>query len=629
MGCSSSLDDINIKIHKKEVLNNKEKKIKNNKGMKKESSSKKILNNEIKLNLLNNQEREKSSYNNKEKNENNIKIKEKVNKKKYEKEYDKKEITEIKNCKKSIKEFKNSINEKKILFEKEESKNKILIENNDNDKNKKAKNIQFIVKKNENKIEENKDINEKQNLEEKKDIKKNQNLKESKDIKGSEDIKEKKDFKENYNLKDNQNNKKNNEIKDIKDIKVIKEHKDKKDNKNNKENNDLNENKENDNLKENRKNKENKYIKQNEVKERNKMNKEKKEPILIGLNNIGATCYMNATLQSLSNTNELTEYFINRYNFEPNNNKKIISNEYYKVIKNLWDIKNNNHSFSPYEFKEKLSQENPLFSGIAANDSKDLINYLLERLHFELNFINKDNNIDEKEFQITQFDQMDEKKMLKIFKKELSVNYNSIISKIFYGLLETKSQCQKCKNFKYNFQVYSFIEFPLESVNQYCFIKGKRKDYISNNNKNPDIDLYECFEYYNKVDLLEGDNQMFCNICNCLFDSFYFTLLFSVPQYLIINLYRGRGAVYECNVNFPEQLDLTNYVILKDKNTKLELYSVICHIGPSSMSGHFVSYCKNRIDNKWYLYNDGFVSLCENLYDYQKGMPYILFYQAK
>ena len=46
------------------------------------------------------------------------------------------------------------------------------------------------------------------------------------------------------------------------------------------------------------------------------------------------------------------------------------------------------------------------------------------------------------------------------------------------------------------------------------------------------------------------------------------------------------------------------------------------------MSGHFVAYCKNRIDNKWYLYNDAFVTLCTKSKEYTEGMPYILFYEA-
>ena len=337
---------------------------------------------------------------------------------------------------------------------------------------------------------------------------------------------------------------------------------------------------------------------------------------------------MNSTLQSLSNTVKLTDYFLNNFKYDPDDNKKIMSNEYYKVLKNLWDLNNNNKSYSPYEFKEKLSQENILFAGITANDSRDLINFLLQRFHSELNLINKDNNCDENDFNFTQNEQLDENKMLNLFKNEFKINFNSIISQLFYGILETKSQCLKCKNFKYNFQTYNFIEFPLEKINNYCFEKGKRKNFNINENKNPDIDLYECFESYYIMELMTGDNQFYCNICNCLFDGMYGTQLYSIPNYLIINLYRGKGAIYECKVNFPEQLDLTNFVTLKNKNNKLELYSVICHIGPSSMDGHFVAYCRNRIDNKWYLYNDAIVSPCTKPQQYNDGMPYILFYKA-
>ena len=237
------------------------------------------------------------------------------------------------------------------------------------------------------------------------------------------------------------------------------------------------------------------------------------QPQIVQLNNIGATCYMNATLQSLSNTKPLTEYFLNKY--KPNQ-KNIMSYEYYKLEKHLWDKKNNNKPYSPYSFKEVLSKENPLFAGIQANDSKDLINFLLERFHQDLNetkenIINNNNNL--------QQDQTNEQGMLNLFFQDFKRNFNSPISNIFYGIIETKSQCHGCQIIKYNFQVYSFLEFPLQEVNKYCCNKGKRQLYNSDGS-NPDVDLYECFEYYSKVDLMTGENQMYCNICKKLCNAF-------------------------------------------------------------------------------------------------------------
>ena len=140
--------------------------------------------------------------------------------------------------------------------------------------------------------------------------------------------------------------------------------------------------------------------------------KSKNVPILIGLNNIGATCYMNASLQCFSNTKKLTQYFLEHYEADP---KNTMANEYFEVLKNLWNVENNNKSYSPNSFKDLLSKENPLFAGIQANDSKDLINFLLERFHQELNLATKENVMDN-EANANQPDQSNEKLMLKYIK---------------------------------------------------------------------------------------------------------------------------------------------------------------------------------------------------------------------
>ena len=346
-------------------------------------------------------------------------------------------------------------------------------------------------------------------------------------------------------------------------------------------------------------------------------------PITVGLDNVGATCYMNATLQCFSSVSQLTGFFLKKYNYDPNDKNKKMSNEYYKVVKNLWDIKRNKKSYAPQEFKDVLSEENPLFAGINANDSKDLVNFLLERFHQELNDIKNKNNVN---IMLDPNDQLFEYKMLNAFLDEMKCKYNSPISDLFYGIIETKSQCTNCKQIKYNFQIFSFLEFPLEEVNKYCYSIGKRANFKGIGN--PDIDLYECFEQYQLILTMSGDNQLYCNNCNKSYDGLYGTTLYSMPNYLIINLNRGKGAIYQCKVNFPEILQLYNYVSFKEGNTIFQLQAVICHLGPSSMSGHFIAFCRHYKNNKWYKYNDSFVEYCENQHEYRTGMPYILFYKA-
>ena len=357
-----------------------------------------------------------------------------------------------------------------------------------------------------------------------------------------------------------------------------------------------------------------------------RIQKKEIKAVLRGLANIGATCYMNATLQCLSNTEKLTNYFFKEFYYIKEDCTKKISNEYYLLLKHLWNKKGKNY-YEPNDFKKILSKENPLFSGINANDSKDLLNFLLERIHKELNIKIEDKK--NKNYEISIQDQVNEELIKQIFFEEFKHNYNSIISNLFYFTIETKVKCLRCNNIKYNFQVNPFIEFPLEEVNKYLYSQNRLYSLVKNDGSNPDINIYDCFEFYQKIDLMTGDNNMYCNICNMSYDAYYGTNIYVLSQYLIINLNRGRNAVYQCKVKFPEELDLTQYITYKELNTIFNLYAVICHIGPSSMSGHFVAYCKNRMDHQWYLYNDAIVTLCKTPYDYIQHMPYILFYQSK
>jgi hypothetical protein len=116
-------------------------------------------------------------------------------------------------------------------------------------------------------------------------------------------------------------------------------------------------------------------------------------PHLIGLDNIGATCYMNATLQCFCNILPFVNYFKYDknliYRVKNDIGKKTLSSSFKLLIEKLWpnDLINKIKSYSPHEFKAKISYMNELFRGVAANDSKDLVNFIIMTLHEELNMI--------------------------------------------------------------------------------------------------------------------------------------------------------------------------------------------------------------------------------------------------
>ena len=348
----------------------------------------------------------------------------------------------------------------------------------------------------------------------------------------------------------------------------------------------------------------------------------------IGLENIGATCYMNATIQCLVNINELTKYLL----IEDIFNK--ILNEYYKcdilnsyciLLEKLCCDEKITHYYSPKQFKDIISLKNPLFKGIQANDSKDLIYFLIEQMNYEFNKINikiKDNISDynNKKYGDQLFS--DRNLMLKSFISEYSYNNNNIISKLFFSLIENETTCGGCNTRKFNFQSYFSLEFILENI--YNKIYANQNKNISNKN----LSLEQCFENYNETNFLKGENALYCNKCKCQQNSTYITRIYSLSPIIIIILNRGKGNSFKCHVDFPESINVQKYVQCPI-NANYSLIGVVSHLGSSDMSGHFIAYCRHRINKKWYCYNDATVVCCsDQKNDFKKGVPYILFYES-
>ena len=359
-----------------------------------------------------------------------------------------------------------------------------------------------------------------------------------------------------------------------------------------------------------------------------------KKPPLIGLVNVGATCYMNATIQCFSNVDTLTDYFLKNKKEIKNNNNYDLAKEYLKLILNLWKKDAEKKFYEPQDFKDKIGKKNPLFYGVAANDSKDLILFILEELHKELNEANNNpiNNMNNQNNLINS--QNNEKEEYRKFKDEYYNQNQSIIQRIFYGEQESFTYCRNCKVTLFSFSIFNFLIFPLEKVRQYLM--------NTNNYGKGFVSLEDCFIQFISSELMNGPNQMYCNSCRMNADFEMWNKIYKHPEVLIIILNRGKGIEFQVPFQYPLNININKYInkdqnnenYKNNENVEYELISVITHIGDSSMSGHFIACCKSPVDQEWYCYNDAIVSECKNPTNIfgtnnTNSIPYVLFYQNK
>ena len=340
----------------------------------------------------------------------------------------------------------------------------------------------------------------------------------------------------------------------------------------------------------------------------------------IGLANIGATCYINSTIQCLAHCIELSEDILSWYLYHPDKDKqsRCISYSYADVLYNLFFPKDNQTYYSPNDFREIVALIGPLFEEHKANDSKDIFQFLIEKIHEELNVLNE-SNINYNEDIIV--NQMDELAVFNNFELVCQKNYHSCISKYFYGKHKTITKCLNCQCSIFNYQVYSFLIFPLLDVKKYKF------SYYQNHSQNQIMNLYDCFNYFQKMEFFSGENHIYCMGCKLETNANYCNLIYSTPIILTIILNRGKNnADFNEKFLFPMELNLDSYAQDKYNSNKFYLIGVLCHVGESSMNGHFFSYCRSHYQGNWFKYNDAIVSECDENEIFDATTPYILFY---
>jgi ubiquitin carboxyl-terminal hydrolase 8 len=293
---------------------------------------------------------------------------------------------------------------------------------------------------------------------------------------------------------------------------------------------------------------------------------------LCGLENTGNTCYMNSTLQCLSNIPPLSRFITNNQIPKLINSKNPagtggrVALTYSSLIQEMWSGKIEN--CTPTALKQRIDRYTTQFTEHDQHDSQEFMGFLLDALHEDLLY---------------------------------TQNVGSPITELFQGRLETTIHCETgCEPVSIP-STFTFLPLPIP---------------VEKNT----TDIYECMKDFLEIEAIGKHGKWYCNLCNQKTNAWKSVSIKRLPPVLILQLKRfntlptsptkhANNNKIQTFVDYPiKNLDPCNLVPNLISADRYNLVAVSVHRGTLT-SGHYTTIAKNRKNNLWYHFDDSIVTL--------------------
>jgi ubiquitin carboxyl-terminal hydrolase 2/21 len=336
---------------------------------------------------------------------------------------------------------------------------------------------------------------------------------------------------------------------------------------------------------------------------------------LVGLRNLGNTCFMNSILQCLCKTKLLREYFFKRHyqndlNEDHAPTKGRLAKAFGQLMLDMWSKKEEEY-ITPSQLKAEVQKYAVRFSGYHQQDAQEFLRFFIEGVHDDLNSVRRKpvySSLDDANMK-------DGKKSEMYWDRYIS-REKSMIQDLFVGQLKSTLTCTVCEHRSVTYDPFWDLSLPIPS-----------------RSKTEEVNITRCFRAFTQEEILDGDEKPTCEKCKkrrkC-------TKRFQIeifPKILVIHLKRFSGTRYrtklDTKVSFPFDLNLTEFAAdssgSRKQNPSYSLYGVSNHMG-GTHGGHYTAYCKHPDTDRWHGYNDSRVSEISSSKTVSSS-AYVLFYE--